>query len=82
MPEEKSFAVPPCPAGGTSHPKTSSTSMETTKDANKNKTQGVLGYRPPSSPADGAIGCDGYQRPTWSEEVQDVLAIILSWDNQ
>ncbi|TDH03062.1 hypothetical protein EPR50_G00159200 [Perca flavescens] len=77
MRKEEPVPVAPGSPGRTGDSEASAASLETTPDPDQNQTPGVLRYRPASPPAHGALRRRGYERPTRTEKVSDVLAILF-----
>lgn len=82
MLEEEPVPVSPGSPGRTSDSEAAAASLETTPHPDQNQTPGVLRYRPAPSPAHGALRRRGHERPTRTEKVSDVLAILLPWDHK
>lgn len=80
--EEELVPVAPGSPGRTGDSEASAASLETTPDPDQNQTPGILRHRQASPPAHGALRRRGYERPTRTEKVSDVLAILLSWDHK
>lgn len=82
MREKEPLPVDPCSPGGTGDPEASAASLETTPDPDQDHTPGLLRHRPASPPAHGALRRRGYERPTGTEKVSDVLAVLLPRDHK